>query len=336
MDWPRQSGVFDLGEFPLQSGAVLPGARLSWSAHGTLSPARDNVILYPTSYGAQHAGLAWAIGPDSLFDPARWFILTPDMFGNGLSSSPSNTPDYPDLVTAADNQRAQARLLREVFGVGRLAAVYGFSMGAQQAYHWAALAPEAVERAIIVCGTARTSPHNQVFLAALMAILEAAPEYRGHGRFSAEPRAARRAFTRCYAGWAMSQAWYRAGLHLSSTGARSLDDFLDHHWEPGFALGAADLLAQLRTWYASDISANETFGGDLATALAAIRARVLLLPSETDLYFPPADNAAELPFLKDAALRVIPSIWGHLAGAPSDLPAEHAYLRGAVREWLAA
>ncbi len=133
MDWPRQSGVFDLGEFPLQSGAVLPGARLSWSAHGTLSPARDNVILYPTSYGAQHAGLAWAIGPDSLFDPARWFILTPDMFGNGLSSSPSNTPDYPDLVTAADNQRAQARLLREVFGVGRLAAVYGFSMGAQQA-----------------------------------------------------------------------------------------------------------------------------------------------------------------------------------------------------------
>ena len=129
------------------------------------------------------------------------------MFGNGLSSSPSNTPDYPDLVTAADNVLAQRRLLAEVFGVTQVAAVYGFSMGAQQAYHWAALAPEAVERAIMVCGSARTSPHNQVFLASLMATLEAAPEHLGQGRFSAEPKLARRACTRSDAGWAMSQAW---------------------------------------------------------------------------------------------------------------------------------
>ena len=87
------------------------------------------------------------------------------MFGNGLSSSPSNTPDYPDLVTIADNVRPQRRLLTEQFGIERLAAVYGWSMGALQAYHWAALFPDAVERAIVVCGVARTAVHNQVFLA---------------------------------------------------------------------------------------------------------------------------------------------------------------------------
>jgi homoserine O-acetyltransferase/O-succinyltransferase len=334
MTWPTRSAVFPLGDLALQSGEILPDAKLSWKAHGTLSAARDNVIVYPTSYSAQHPGLEWAIGPDSVFDPERWFVIIPDMFGNGLSSSPSNTAEYPKLVTSADNVLAQRRLLQEVFGVDRIAAAYGFSMGAQQAYHWSALAPEAVERAIIVCGIAKTSPHNQVFLASLMAVLEAAPEHLGDGRFVAEPGAARRAFTRTYAGWAMSQAWYREGLHLSSTGASTLDEFLDKHWGTGFQLSAGDLYAQLRTWYAGDISANSLYCGDLNAALRAIRARVLLLPSKTDLYFPVADNAIELRSLSAAELRPIPSIWGHVAGAPANIPEDRAFLREAVRAWL--
>jgi len=337
MTWPVRRGFFDLGEMPLMSGGVLPDARLSWKAHGTLSDARDNVIVYPTSYSAQHEDLEWAIGPTSVLDPNRWFIVIPDMFGNGLSSSPSNTQNYPDLVTAADNVLAQQRLLREEFGVDRIACGYGFSMGAQQAYHWAALEPHVADRAIIVCGSARTSVHNRVFLAGLMAILEAAPEHIGEGRFASTPKATIRAFARTYAGWAMSQDWFRAGLHLSSTGATNLDGFLDDHWEPGFRkLSAADLYAQLRTWYASDISDNARYHGDLAAALAAIKSRVLLMPGATDLYFPVADNAAELEWLASAELRPIPSIWGHVAGAPSDIPEDAAFLRAAVRAWLDA
>ena len=198
-------------------------------------------------------------------------------------------------MTTADNVRAQQRLLREVFGVERVACVYGFSMGAQQAYHWAALFPDAVERAVVVCGSARTSVHNQVFLRSLLATLEAAPEHIGGGRFSATPTKALRAFARIYAGWAMSQDWYRAGLHLTGTGAANLDDFLDNHWEPGFTRRKAeDLYAQAATWMASDISANELYEGDFVRALQAIRARVLLMPGRTDLYFPVADNALEI------------------------------------------
>ena len=327
------SGVHDLGDLPLQSGETLPGARLAWKSYGTLSAAKDNVVVYPTSYTATHDSQEWLIGPDGVLDPTRWFVVTPDMFGNGLSSSPSNTAGWPALVTAADNVRAQRRALRELFGIERVACVYGFSMGAQQAYHWAALFPEAVERAIVVCGSARTSVHNQVFLRALLATLEAAPEHLGGGRFDVEPRAALRAFARIYAGWCMSQDWYRAGLHLDS--ASDLEDFLDREWEPGFtSCRAADLYAQARTWDASDISANELHGGDLGRALAAIEARVLLLPGETDLYFRVADNAAELPHLRHAELRRIPSIWGHRAGSPAGIPDDLAFLRQAVREWL--
>jgi homoserine O-acetyltransferase len=335
MSFPTEDGVFALGDVLLQSGAVLAGAKLAWKTYGTLSAARDNVILYPTCYTATHNSQEWLIGLDGILDPARYFIVTPDMFGNGLSSSPSNHEDYPKLVTSTDNVRAQKRFLAEQFGIEKLACVYGFSMGAQQAYHWAALFPALVERAIVVCGTAKTSPHNKVFLEGLLAILEAAPEHLGDGRFSATPHAALRAFARVYAGWCMSQDWYRAGLHLAT--AASLTDFLDREWEPGFTEhAAADLYAQAKTWASGDISANELYHGDLEAALGAITARMLLMPGETDLYFRVADNAAELPFLKHAALQPIPSIWGHAAGAPSGLAAELAFQQAAVQGWLAA
>ena len=213
MAWPTAAGRFDLGDVALGSGEVLPGAFITWRSHGTLEPDRSNAVVFPTSYSAQAADQDWLIAPDGILDPTRWFVVVPDMFGNGASSSPSNTPGYPALVTTADNVRAQRRLLAEHFGIDRLACAYGFSMGAQQSYHWAAMFPEAVERAIVVCGSARTAEHNKVFLLSLMATLEAAPEHRGGGRFSGQPAAALRAFARIYAAWAMSQDWYRAGLH---------------------------------------------------------------------------------------------------------------------------
>ncbi|MBL8704646.1 MAG: alpha/beta fold hydrolase [Rhodospirillales bacterium] len=330
------TGRFDLGDFKLLSGKTLPGAVLSWKTHGTLSPTRDNVVLYPTSYGAQHLDVEWAVAPDKILDPTRWFIVQPDMFGNGLSSSPSNNPSFPEFVTAWDNVQAQRRLLKERFGIDRLHAIYGWSMGAQQAYHWAAMFPGEVERIVAVCGSARTAVHNQVFLLSLMAVLEAAPEYLGNGRFAAQPMKAMRAFGRIYASWALSQDFYRAGLHLSALKAPDLETFLVTDWEQRFARRpAADHLAQLKCWHAGDIAANPLYGGDLAKALRSIEARVLLMPGATDLYFRVADNEAELPHLRQTELTPIPSIWGHRAGNPMQNPEDIAFIRKQVERWLA-
>ena len=335
MTWPTQTGIHALGDVTTLSGEVIRDARLSWKAHGTLSPKRDNVILYPTSYSALHPELEWLIGPDGILDPTRWFIIQPDMFANGLSSSPSNDPHYPALVTSWDNVHAQRRLLAEQFGITRLACVYGWSMGAQQAYHWAAIFPEAVERVITICGSARTAVHNQVFLRSLMAVLEAAPEHIGGGRFSAKPVAALRAFARIYASWALSQDFYRAGRHL--TNEASLEAFLVNQWEARWGLrDAGNLYAQARCWDAGDISANPIYGGDLPRALAAIQARVLLMPGETDLYFRVADNALELPHLRHGEMRVIPSINGHRAGNPMGMAEDTAFLKAATHAWLEA
>ena len=333
--WPVQDGVYALGDLEVERGGVIRDAQLSWQTHGTLNAARDNLIVYPCSYTATHSTQNWLIGPDGILDPERYFIVIPDMFSNGLSSGAATTPEYPACVTVRDNVLAQMRLLREVFGTEQVAAVYGFSMGAMQAYHWAALFPELVERSIVVCGSARTALHNKVFLSGLLRTLEAAPEYRGGGQFSGVPHAALKAFGHIYAGWGLSQDFYRAELFRSVLGAPDLETYLKTDWEAGFAAcQAANLYAQAMTWMHGDISANPLYGGDLASALSAIRARVLLMPGTTDLYFRVADNAAELTHLQMGELRPIPSVWGHRAGSPAGLPAELAFVTAAVREWL--
>ena len=324
-----------LGDFPLQSGEVLRGAKIVWKSYGTLNAARDNVILYPCSYGANHSTMEWLIGPDGILDPTRWFIIIPNMFSNGLSSGAGNTPDYPLVVTPWDNVTAQRRLLLEQFGIERLHAVYGFSMGGQQAYHWATMFPDAVDRAIIVCSSAKTAEHNKVFISGLLRTFEAAPEHIRDGRFSAPPVGTLNAIGHIYAGWAMSQDFYRERLHLTAFGAPDLETFLKNEWEAQFQKRqAADCYAQLVTWLHHDVSANALYGGDFAKALRAIKAKVLLMPGETDLYFRIADNELEMPHLAKAELLPIPSVWGHRAGNPVFNPADAAFLKGAVRRWL--
>jgi homoserine O-acetyltransferase len=334
--------IFEAGGLVLQSGATLRGARLAFKTHGRLNAAKDNAIVYATHYSGQHTDNAWLIGPQMALSPENYFIIIPNMIGNGLSSSPSNTPPPSDRarfpkVTLYDNVRLQHRLLTEHFGIERLRLVLGWSMGAQQAYHWAAIEPAMVARAFVLAGSAKTSVHNRVFLMSLLRTLEAAPEHIGGGHFSSEPHASLKAFGTIYAAWALSQDFYRAGLHLSALGAPDLETFLRTDWEERYYLRrAANLYAQLVTWMHGDISDNDLYGGDLPKALAAISARVILLPSTTDLYFRVADNAADMAHLQHGALHPIDSVWGHRAGNPNPtlLPAEFAFVKDVVRAAL--
>ncbi len=331
--------TFALGPTELQSGLTVPNPVLAYQTYGTLNADKSNVIVYPTSYGAQHYDVEWLIKPGGILDPETHFIVIPNMFGNGLSTSPSNIQPphskarYPHF-TLYDNVQAQKRLTTEVFGVDRIALVYGWSMGAQQAMHWGALYPDKVERILAICGSARTAPHNKVFLEGVRATLTADPAWCGT-HFREKPEVGLRAMGRVYAGWGMSQEFYRDEV-WRETGFSSLEDYLVRSWEWNFLRRDADnLLAMLWSWMNSDISANRPYGGDLAKALAAIQAKTILMPSETDLYFRVEDNRRELQHMANAELRPIPSIWGHRAGNPTDNATDEAFIRKAVRDLLA-
>lgn len=333
-----ETGVFEIPNLKLQRGMTLPRAKLVYKTYGRLARDKSNVILYPTSYGAQHHDTEWLIGPGRVVDPDDWFIIIPNMFGNGLSSSPSTLeppfgPERSPLFTHWDNVHAQRRLLAEVFGIEHLALIYGWSMGAQQALHWGAIFPDQVARICAVCGSARTSIHNRVFLEGVRATLTGDPAWTGT-HFTAHPTRGLRAMGRVYAGWAMSQAFYREKLY-ETVGFTSLEDFLVRSWEANFLRrDAHDLLASLETWLASDISDNAIYNGDLERALGAITARSIIMPSRTDLYFTPEDSALETAMMPHAEYRPIESIWGHRAGNPALNPADEAVLRQAVSDLL--
>jgi homoserine O-acetyltransferase len=97
-----------------------------------------------------------------------------------------------------------------------------------------------------------------------------------------------------------------------------------------------DLLAQIDTWQHADISINSKFKGDFPAALASITAKTLVVACRTDLYFPPEDSENEVAMIRNAALRIIPSVWGHRAGAPGTDPVDIRFLDEAIRDLLAA
>ncbi len=332
--------VFQLPNFALQAGGSLPAAQLAYKTYGSLNATKSNAILYPTSYAAHHSDIEWLVGPGNILDSSRYFIVIANMFGNGLSSSPSNQPDSPGgprfpVITHIDNITAQRRLLSEVFGIDRLALAYGWSMGGQQALHWGAVFPEQVERIAAICTSAKTSVHNIVFLEGLRAALLTDPAWNGE-RFTSKPERGLKAFGRIYAGWAMSQAFYRADGHLA-LGYSSLEEFLMRDWEASFLRrDAANLLSMIETWIRSDISNNTIYNGDLKAALGAIQARTLIMPGQTDLYFTPEDALAESRQIPNADYRPIPSIWGHRAGNPAKNPDDQLFLKNAIAALLSA
>ncbi|TCK24799.1 alpha/beta fold hydrolase [Pseudonocardia endophytica] len=335
--------VFEIPDFTLDCGRTLRPARIAYRTYGELNADKSNAIVYPTWYSGRHWDNEWLIGDGMALDPSRWFVIVPNMLGNGLSSSPSNTPAPHDgprfpAIRVRDNVEAQYRLVTERFGITTLPLVLGWSMGAGQSYQWAVSHPEMVQRILPFCGSPRTAPHNQVFLDSLRAALTASVGFDG-GHYTTPPVQGLRAFARIYAGWGFSQAFYRSEC-WRELGHTSLEDFVVDFWE-GFFLDGRDpnnLLTMLDTWWNGDVGATPGFSST-EQALASIRARAIVMPAEKDLYFPPEDEAWAVSHMPNAEHRVIPGVWGHFAGggAPGR-PADNAdttFIDRAVGELLA-
>jgi homoserine O-acetyltransferase len=329
--------IFQLGNVVLQCGLTLPNAQLAYKTYGQLNAARDNAVVMPTFYRGHHTDTEAMMTAGRALDPEKYFIIVPNMFGNGLSSSPSNTPPPFDRaafpgVTLYDNITCQQRLVTEHLGIERIRLVVGFSMGAQQAYHWGALYSGMVGGIAPICGSARTSPHNYLFLEGVKSALTASADF-AEGWYTNPPVKGLRAFSRVYAGWVYSQDFFRE-QEYRKLGLASMEDVVRSMEGRYRARDANDLLAMLWTWQHADISANETHKGDFAAALRAIKCRAIAMPCETDLYFRVRDNELEVQQMPNAELRPIPSIWGHAAGGGAN-PADNAFIDRALGELLA-
>jgi homoserine O-acetyltransferase len=317
-----------LGDVRLQSGHVLLDAQLAYGTLGRLNRARDNAIVMPTYYTGEHRSYLPLIGEDKALDPSRYFIIIPDMFGNGLSTSPSNyrasdTGPFP-RITLYDNVSQQARLVFEHLDVAEVALVTGWSMGGMQAYVWAAMFPDRVRRLLPYCAAARTSPYNVVFLEGLKAALQADCHWRADGCLQ-RPEKGLRAFARVYVGWAYSHLFFRDELY-KQLGFATLEALMQDWENDHLTLDANDLLAMLDTWLHADVGDIPEFRGSTQMALKAIRARTVLLPCSTDRYFSPLDNQVEARLIPNCELRMLESEFGHCALSPGKVPQDMRFL----------
>lgn len=141
--------TYKLGDWKLQSGQSLPNAHI---AYKTFGDPKSPTIIYPSWYSGCEsnptrfphfhpltitaiADNEWLIGPDKVLNPSKYFVVITALFGNGQSTSPTNSDvvPFPDC-TFYDNVRAQHALVTQHLGITHARAVLGWSMGAGQTY----------------------------------------------------------------------------------------------------------------------------------------------------------------------------------------------------------
>jgi homoserine O-acetyltransferase/O-succinyltransferase len=327
--------LFPLGDVRLEGGAVLPNATLAYATLGTLNTQRSNAVLLPSWYGSDHHGYDFLIGPGRALDPARDYIVLTEMFANGWSSSPSNTPApfngprFP-AIAIRDNVSAVHRLLTSELGVTHLRAIVGFSMGAQQAFQWAVSHPAFTDRIVAYCGTAKTYPHGVVRLEGAISALAADAAF-ADGNYTTPPRKGLAAWSRHWAGWVFSQEWWRRELFKPRWS--SVDAVLEDRTNRDAVRDANNLISQARTWQRHNVGETSGFNGDHERALRSIQAPVLYMPCETDLYFPVGDARYESGFIAGVRLVAVPSLWGHSAGSGGN-PADNDFIDRQIGEFL--
>ena len=330
---------FVISNFRTESGVTMPQARVVYGTYGHLNAAKDNVVLLPSHYMATFHGYEWLIGPDKALDPAKLFLVATELFGNGRSSSPSNTPEpfhgprFP-VTTIRDNVEAVHRLLTEELKIDHVRAIIGFSMGAEQAFQWAVSYPTFATRIIATSGTAKCYPHGIVRLEGQVAALTADVAFE-NGDYKTPPKKGLEAFAMVWTGWLFSQEWWRRELWKQNSPPGTTFEQVVNRFRTNFIPGADanDLILQMRTWEKHDVGTTPGFNGDVERALRSIKIPFLYMPSETDLYFPLTDARYEAAFNSQITLMPIPSLWGHTAGAASN-PQDAKFLNENIASFL--
>src|SRR5215467_10300402 len=266
---------FAIANFKTESGVVLQKAIVVYGTYGHLNAAHDNAVLLPSHYMANHHGYEWLIGPGRALDTAKLYLVATELFGNGHSSSPSNTPEpyhgprFP-IMTIRDNVAAVHQLLIEDLKITHLHAIIGFSMGAQQAFQWGVSFPDFADRIVATSGTAKTYGHGIVRLEGQIAALTTDPEFQ-NGDYKTPPKKGLEAFGMVWAAWLYSQAWWRRELWKTTAPNDSFETAMNR-FRTRFSADANDYILQARAWEKHDAGTTPGFNGDIERALKSIKA----------------------------------------------------------------
>jgi homoserine O-acetyltransferase len=315
----------DLGEFPLENGTAIHDCRIGYRTFGSLNPEKSNAVLFPTWYTGTSQSLVRLIGPGKLVDSTKYFVIAVDALGNGVSSSPSNSPQQPRMkfpkFSIRDMVNTEYRLVRDVLHISHLRAVMGISMGGYQTFQWMVSYPDFMDRAIPIEGTPLPSSYDHLWLKATADAMQSDPAWNG-GEYTSPPEAGlRRAAV--IDGLVGQTPSYRD----RQSPPQDLGKFLESLENSFLKFDANNWICQGQALRGHDVSRQ--FGGDMAKAAAAVKARVLVIVDSQDHEVVPGPALAFARLLHARTLE-LDSDCGHAA-----FQCEAAKVGTAIAEFLA-
>ena len=355
--------------FGLDCGQSLPGIDVAYQTYGALNPARSNAVLVchaltGDQYVAERHPVTgkpgwWGavVGPGRPVDTDRFFVICANVLGSCIGSTGPRSIDpatgepwgtsFPP-VTIRDMVRAQKRLV-DHFGIARLFAVVGGSMGGMQALEWAATFPAQVFAAVPIATAPFHSAQNIAFHEVGRQAIFADPEYRGGRYWEAGQVPARglavarmaahitylseQALTRKF-GRRLQAGPDRAKEALSLFGDMfEVESYLRHQGSTFVhRFDANSYLTITRAMDFFDLAAEHD--GDLSAAFRGTRSRFCVVSFTSDWLFPTAQSRTIARALNRAAANVsfveIASDKGHDAFLLEE-PDFHRTLSGFLR-----
>lgn len=306
----------DMGTCALESGEQIRDCRIAYTTAGTLNAERSNAILFPSWYGGSSSDLRKYFGPGKLVDTDKYFVIAVDSFGNGVSSSPSNSAAQPGAafpaVSIRDMVVGQKRLLVERFKLKKLHAVMGISMGAMQALEWAVTEPAMADRFVVIAGSPRLAPYDIVFWETETRLLQTLIECK------------------CQRPMAIL-----AGMHFLLRGAEyqalnapyaSLPGVRERIGNANMSEATArDRLLQMQAMMTHDVS--KAYGGNIAAAARRVGGKLLVLAGAKDAVVTPGP-VLEFAKLAGATTLELPSCGHDIPRCAADV------INPAVRDFL--
>jgi homoserine O-acetyltransferase len=154
-----------------ESGAHIAPLEIAFARYG--DPSHPVVYISHALTGDAEAAVWWdaLIGPGKPVDTERFHVVCANILGGckGTSGPTSIDPatgepyglEFP-LFTIRDMVAVHRALLREL-GIEKVYGAVGGSLGGMQILQWALDHPDEIERAVLVCATARLTAGNIAF-----------------------------------------------------------------------------------------------------------------------------------------------------------------------------
>ena len=325
------------GNFALENGSVIKDFELSYTTQGTLNADKSNAILMVTAIGGNHHRIDYLIGPGKALDTDKYFVICTDAIGNGLTTSPSNSKLQPNIQFPEFNMRdmvnSQYRLIVDHFGIKKLVAVVGASMGGMQALQWAVSYPNSMQAIVPIIPLAKTNAWTTGVLEMLRQSIMTDPGYQG-GKYDKPVEQGMRLWSGWLSGVIVRTPAYQEQLNATTEAEiEYLKKVQDAGWK---RMDANDWIWQSKAYDRHDVGQTQGFNGDTSAALKSIKAKTLILAGTGDLLNPESDaklSAKLIPGAKYLAINDrLPM--GHLSGAGATKD-ENAFQNKVITDFLA-